>query len=122
MQIAVYLEALDDLTPEQIDRGCREATRTAEQLPKPGHIRAGLKAIGAQQSQQVFLGPQLLAYPRISQEERDEALARSEELRKRLGSAPARVTRPTLTVRPSTLSLEEQKRILREKGYIPYSR
>lgn len=42
VQIAGYVEALDDLTPEQIEIGCRKATRTATQFPKPGHIREAL--------------------------------------------------------------------------------
>lgn len=44
LQMATYIEALDDLTPDELDAGCREATRVAEQFPKPGHIRKGLAA------------------------------------------------------------------------------
>ena len=117
LQIAVYVEALDDLSPEQIDRGCREATRTAEQLPKPGHIRTALLNAEAE-SRFVGLGLPLLAYPEISQEERDEALKFSEELKKKLGPPSQKNERPKLTVRPSTLSVEEQKRILRERGLL----
>jgi len=68
----------------------------------------------------VYLGPPMLAYPEVSQGERDEAMKFSEELKKKLG-APSQKSerRPKLTVRPSLLSLEEQKRILREKGLLP---
>jgi hypothetical protein len=38
-QMGVYAEALDDLTPEQLECGCREVTRIAETFPKPAHIR-----------------------------------------------------------------------------------
>lgn len=117
LQIAVYLEALDDLSPEQIDRGCREATRAAEQLPKPGHIRAALLKAEAE-SRFTGLGPPLLAYAEISQEERDEALKFSEELKKKLGAPSPKSERPKLTVRPSLLSLKEQKRLLWEKGLL----
>jgi hypothetical protein len=103
------------MTWEQIDQGCREATRTAEQFPKPGHIRAAFKAT---QEQCIFLGPRQLAYPEISQEEREEALKFSEELKKKLGPVEPKPGSKILTVRPSILSLDEQKRILREKGLL----
>src|SRR5215469_1851055 len=50
--VALYLEDLDDLTPDQIEAGCREAAKMAEQFPKPGHIRNAVP-----QTHNVFLGP-----------------------------------------------------------------
>lgn len=37
--VAVYIECLQDLTPEQLEIGCAEASKDMEQFPKPGHIR-----------------------------------------------------------------------------------
>ena len=37
--MATYAEALCDLTPAQIERGCAEATKMVEVFPKPSHIR-----------------------------------------------------------------------------------
>lgn len=42
LQVVAILEALDDLTPQELETGCREATRVATQFPKPGHIREAL--------------------------------------------------------------------------------
>jgi hypothetical protein len=42
----------------------------------------------------------------------------SEELKKKLGPLSVKTARPKLTVRPSTLSIEEQKKRLREKGLL----
>jgi hypothetical protein len=118
MGLACYLEALSDLTPEQLEEACREATRTAEQFPKPGHIRNAVRSGRTGE----FLGPPLLMYPEISQEERDEAI---KECRKQMGNEWAKTLdslkpKPakTFTVRPSTLNLEGQKRVLREKGFL----
>jgi len=118
LALACYLEALADLSPEQLDGACREATRTAEQFPKPGHIR---NAVGLGRTGE-YLGPPLLTYPEISKEERDEAI---KECRKQMGAEWAKTLeslkpniRKTVTVRPSTLDLEGQKRVLREKGFL----
>jgi hypothetical protein len=85
--MATYAEALDDLSIEQIEKGCREATRNAEQFPKPGHIRKALEAVEAAQtvSNRVqLLGPPAIKYPPITQEERDAAIEYGEELKKQL--------------------------------------
>jgi hypothetical protein len=87
IQMATYVEALDDLSVELIEAGCREATRTAEQFPKPGHIRKAIEKIQAAQTvnDRVFLlGPPAEKYPEITQEERDAAIEYGEELKKQL--------------------------------------
>jgi hypothetical protein len=64
------LEALSDLSPEQIDAGCENAIKTAEQFPKPGHIRAAVPF-----DRTIFLGPPLLEYAEtLTAEEREAAI------------------------------------------------
>jgi hypothetical protein len=79
-----YAEALDDLSPEQIDSGCREAARTAEQFPKPGHIRKGYES-NLQNSP--FLGPPLIDYgkPTLTAEDYEACSTYSAQLREVLG-------------------------------------
>ena len=67
-QILVYVEALDDMTPDELEFGCREATRTAEQLPKPGHIRTAAEAYRAPDDRSQFLGPALDWNPELEKE------------------------------------------------------
>lgn len=113
-QIAVYAEALKDLSPEVLEFGCAEASKTMERFPWPGHIRAGARMYrGAE-----YLGPALLEYPPITEEERAEALKVSEALKKKLG-IPSKPAEPKkLTIVPSTRSIEEQKAELRRKGFL----
>ncbi len=118
LQQLVYLEALDDLTPNQIELGCREATRTAEVFPKPGHIRNALKKVQSNDVQ--VLGPPLLEYDPPTPEEKAER----EEWRrfyadedKQERSAPPDVG-PRFKFKKPTLTIDEQKRVLREKGLI----
>jgi hypothetical protein len=112
--VAIYVEALSDLTPDQIEAGCAEATRIAEQFPKPGHIRAAVPPL-----HYTFLGLPQLTYPVIPQEEREEALAFSAAVRERLQIVPKQSVPPKkkFTSRPSLHSVEEQKEMLRKKGY-----
>jgi hypothetical protein len=117
LSVATYAEDLADLTPEQLNAACIEARRTSEFMPVSATIRNCLSKIRS--AAPVYLGPPMLAYPEVSQEERDEAMKFSEELKKKLGAPSQKSERPKLTVRPSLLSLEEQKRILREKGLLP---
>ena len=117
--VAIYLDALSDLTADQIEAGCIEAGKTAEQFPKPGHIRNAVPAT----THGSFLGLPQLTYPEVSQEERDAALEYSAALRKVLGKArPAPVVVPTKkkTFAPAQppVGIEDQKEILRRKGYL----
>jgi hypothetical protein len=116
--LAYYLEALSDLTADQIEAGCAEAIKTAEQFPKPGHIRAVVPAV-----QHIFLGVPQLTYPAVSPEEREEALEYSEALRTTLVKSPrigpvATKDKPKVAVPPSRFTIEEQKEILRKKGHL----
>lgn len=116
-QIAVYLEALSDLSPKAIEFGCIEATRTAERFPWPGHIRKAAESYHGNREE--FLGPRLLSYPEISQEERDEALKFSDSLKKQLEPIPPPPAEAKkLTIVPSHLSLDEQKAELRRRGLL----
>jgi hypothetical protein len=114
-QIAVYAEALKDLSPEVLEFGCAEASKTMERFPWPGHIRTGAKMYrGAE-----YLGPPLLEYPLITDEERAEALKFSETLKKQLAAIPAEPAEPRkLAIVPSLRSLDEQKAELRRKGFL----
>ena len=104
--MAFYLEALSDLTAAQIDAGCREAIRTAEVFPKPGHIR---KAV-PYSHEDALSGPPQLTYPDVTAEDREEALKYSEALKSALSK-----TKP---VKGSKLTIDEQKAILRAKGFL----
>ena len=114
--VLVYLEALADLSPEQIDAGCENAIKTAERFPAPGHIR---KAVPFD-DRTSYLGPRLLNYTEtLTPEERAEALKFSEALKKKLGVIPAKPAEPKkLTIVPSLRSIEEQKAELRRKGFL----
>ena len=116
VQLAVYAEALIDLSPEAIDFGCAEATRTAERFPWPGHIRTG--AMAYRESRAEYLGPPLLEYAEISDEERAEALKFSEALKKKLAIPAKPAEQKKLTIVPSMRSLEEQKAELRRRGFL----
>ncbi len=120
LQIATYAEALDDLTPKGIELGCREATRTAEQFPKPGHIRAAYKA--AHDNQDEFLGPRLDWNPELEK----ERIEREKAFKKLLAEGKVeRAVEPVLppkkkVIAPakSVLTIAEQKAVLRKKGFL----
>ncbi len=65
-----------------------------------------------------YLGPPLLEYPPITDEERAEALKFSEALKKQLAAIPKPAEPKKLTIVPSTRSLEEQKAELRRRGFL----
>jgi hypothetical protein len=116
LSVLAYAEDLSDLTPGQLDAACIEARRTSEFMPGSATIRnCHLKIRG---SEPVFLGPPLLSYSEITVEEREAALVFSEELKRKLGQPSRKDERPKITVRPSTLSIEEQKKPLQEKGLL----
>jgi hypothetical protein len=120
LEIAVYLEALGDLTPGQLENACRESTKTAERWPSPGDIRSA----AARRTETTFLGPRRLHYldePQMTAEEREEALKDSAVLRKNLGTAPPNTQvekRKRLNAGPPRFTVEEQKEVLRRKGYL----
>ncbi len=70
--IATYLEALDDLSHEELEYGCCEATREMkESFPKPGHIRQHGKG---SQHREEYLGLPQLKYPDVDPAEREATL------------------------------------------------
>jgi hypothetical protein len=85
-------------------------------MPVSATIRTCLSKIRS--SAPVYLGPRLLQYPEITAEEREAALVFSEKLKEKLGPPDSKLGRKTLTVRPSTLSIEQQKQELRKRGYL----
>lgn len=116
LSVAAYAEDLADLTPQQLHAACIEARRTSEFMPVSATIRNCLSKI--RDSNPVYSGPPLLTYPDVTAEERESALVFSEELKKKLGPQELKPRGRTLTVRPSMLSVEEQKEELRKRGYL----
>jgi hypothetical protein len=117
LSVIAYAEDLRGLTPAELDAACVRARQTSEFMPVSAAILKAHREI--QESRRgEFLGVPLIEYPPITQEERNEALAFSEELKKKLGAAPTKPEKRSVPVRPSLHSLEEQKRILREKGFL----
>ena len=103
-QMAVYLEVLSDLSLEELETGCREVLKRAMNFPKPAEI---IQAAKAARNEQRYERPDYLDEPANAEKpewrEMIEATARSKAL-----PQPARRQR----------SLEEQKQILREKGFL----
>jgi hypothetical protein len=116
--LPVYLEALSDLTASQIERGCREAEKTMEQFPKPGHIRQGL----ARASRGDFerLGPRRIRWNEnesMTAEERKAAADQCAELSRGLPVRPVTPPRKKLSARP-VKPIERQLAEMRAKGYL----
>ena len=116
--MAVYAEALDDLSLEELEFGCREATRTAEQFPKPGHIRKAAEGFKPKQDRSEFLGPALDWSPELEK----ERLARQQAFQRALtnGEVQQEEQKPELRKRivHVTKPIEEQKEELRKRGWL----
>ena len=107
LSVIAYAEDLQSLSPEELDRACVEARRSSEFMPVSATI---LSASRKPRGNEILLsGPRQLAYPEVTQEEREDALKFSAALRDAL-----KITTP---VRQG-LTIEEQKEILRKKGYL----
>ena len=103
-QMAVYLEALSDLSLEELETGCREVLKRAMNFPKPAEI---IQAAKAARDEQRHERPDYLDEPANAEkpgwwDHWQEMLA---EPRVQAINKPRR-------------SLEEQKQILREKGFL----
>jgi hypothetical protein len=117
--LKVYLEALSDLTPSQIERGCWEAQKTMEEFPKPGHIRKGLARAARLERDFERLGPPLIRWNEsdsMTAQERKTAADQCAELRRRL---PVRQVTPrkkfvAWPVKPR----EQQVAEMKAKGYL----
>lgn len=122
LALLAYQTELADLTAEQLDSACREALRTSEYMPVVATIRSAHELLRVRNADATYLGPKLLAYPEVSQEERDAAVKESAEftakLKAYLGKAQPQVERPEIRPRQSTLSLAEQKKILERRGFL----
>lgn len=114
LQVATYLEALDDLTPGQLELGCREATRKAEQFPKPGHIRSALYAAGV--DEQRHERPKYLDEPPLTDEEREEAISYSRAFREMLAAKDAEMNtaKSAILAENNLYDIEEQLTAYRE--------
>ena len=116
-QIAVYAEALIDLSPEMLEYGCEQATRTAERFPWPGHIRKAAEQYHSPVDRSEYLGPRL----DWSDAERLDYLQRwMRDMKKPPqlpGPASAKENKRYVPP-PQTLSLDQQKEILRKKGLL----
>lgn len=118
LQMLTYVEALDDLTPEELNAACREANRVAEQFPKPGHIRKGLEVARVRNQVISLSGPPLLQYsdeemtPEVKAEIEDGFKKLREEIE---ASAPKA---KGVVVKRDDVEIERQKKKLREAGYL----
>jgi hypothetical protein len=118
-QLAVYLEALKSLSTSELEDGCREVIKTALTFPKPAEIIAAAKVVGDDQGE--YLGPKMLEYPEVPEEERKSADDITAEFKKRMGWDKPNVSAPTekrIKVVPPTRSLEEQKAELVRRGFL----
>lgn len=115
-----------DLTPEELHAAWIEARRTSEFMPVSATIRAAHEKMRST-GENTYLGPPLLHYPEITPEERKEALQFSQKLKEQLfldkkTEAPSTTPTPQKKIvmpRQSTLSIAEQKEILRKRGFLP---
>lgn len=109
--IAVYCEALDDLTPEQIEYGCMMATKEMEGWPQPGFIRSC--AAGAPIREVEVLGPRL----EWTAGEHSDYLKRWLRDQKKPAELPA-PKEARKQIPHTEKSIEQQKQELKDKGYL----
>lgn len=126
LSVIAYAQDLAHLTPEELDAAIVEARRTSEYMPVSATIRAAHEKMRST-GENTYLGPPLLHYPEITPEEREEALKFSQKLKEQLlldkkTEAPPMTPTPQKKIvmpRQSTLSIAEQKEILRKRGFLP---
>jgi hypothetical protein len=119
--MAVYAEALIDLSQEALEHGCAEATRTAERFPWPGHIRKAAEGYRAPEDRSNLLSargldwvPELEAQRIERQIAWDRALANGEVQLE----APRVEQKPANPARRGFKSIAQQKEELRKKGWL----
>jgi hypothetical protein len=109
-QIGTYADVLGDLSPEELNAACREATKSAEQFPKPAHIRAALKRLEViPRTRPAYLDEPILSASERWTEETREA---SDRLRAQLGLPPAE---PLAASRPANDGKEPSEGTLSRK-------
>lgn len=117
-----FYEGLKDLSPREMEAACQEALRTSEFMPVVATIRQSLERVRASRAdREEYAGVPLLTYPEVSQEERERALAETEETKRKIMSIVrdhAKKIRFPLTSPASARTLAEQKEILRKKGFL----
>jgi len=117
----VYAEDLAGLSWQDLDAACVHARQNSEFMPTSATILKAHAELSSSRAPAEYLGPPLIEYAAVSAEEREAALAFSEELKKKLAAIPPAEQIPkkkTLTFVPSRLSLEEQKTELRRRGLL----
>jgi hypothetical protein len=122
-----YAEDLCSLTAEQLEAACIEARRSSEFMPVSAAILAAHKRLLASAPHEQFLGPRLLAYSEIDPAERAKFVAELEAnpayqaaiAKLKIADPKPMREKPRIVPRPLMRSLEEQKRILRERGFLP---
>lgn len=117
LSVIAYAEDLSGLTAQQLDGACQRARRTSEFMPVSAAILKAHEELQGSRGDE-YLGVPLIEYPPVTQEDRDAALVFSEAFRKTLGPKEEKPARKPLTVRPSLLSIEEQKQVLKKKGWL----
>jgi hypothetical protein len=115
-QLGVYLQALSQLSPAELEDGCREVIKTSVNFPKPAEIiTAAKECTGAEP----FYGPKMLTYAEVTDAEREAALAENADFTAKL---KAQLGKPQagkeIKIVPPIRTLEEQKRELERRGYL----
>ena len=99
-----------------LEEGCREASKRMTRFPAPGHIREAIP------TRQEYAGLPQIAYPPVSQEEREQALAETREFKRKIMAIvrdhAKKIEYPRALEHRITRSLAEQKEILRRKGFL----
>lgn len=126
-QIAIYAEALIDLSLEALEYGCKEATKTAERFPWPGHIRKAAEGYQTPDDRSGMLSARGLEWNPQLEQERLERMRIFKKLLENGNGKPERVKlervkpepeKPPIGATRHNKSLEQQKQDLREKGWL----
>jgi hypothetical protein len=121
LSVIVYAEDLQVLTPTELDAACIEARKTSVFLPVSAEILKAHTFLKSKGRVEEYLGPPLLDYPGICQEEREAALEFSRELKEKLlihAVQQKTAEKKRYIPPPLARSLEEQKAELRRRGLL----
>src|SRR5262249_1743362 len=82
--VMAYAQDLSGLTPDRLEAACVHARRSSEFLPVSAAILKADRELEVHAIGGEYLGPRLLEYPSVTEEERAEALKFSAALREKL--------------------------------------
>lgn len=112
-----YRQELSDMSAAELDAACREAVRTSEYMPNVATIRNALKKIK-------FTEVDNLSGLDWDPQAEIERLARKKDFDKLVADGKEKPWQapepapPRFKVKQSVLTLDEQKEILRKKGFL----